>query len=88
MNDVGGIDVDIVGDGAMVFMIRTSTGIVRTAPYTCKNVYYPTNGVYHLRRYRRPCFFHGLVPIAETYSYEDFGLAQGDFDRQANQQKV
>jgi anionic cell wall polymer biosynthesis LytR-Cps2A-Psr (LCP) family protein len=84
---VGGVDVDIVGDGASGIYDTNFDWDCPNGPYTCKNVYYPKNGVYHLDG-TQALFLSRARADSGIYSYKDFGLDQGDFDRQANQQKV
>jgi len=84
---VGGVDVDIVGDGASGIYDTNFDWDCPNGPYTCKNVYYPKNGVYHLDG-TQALFLSRARADTGIYSYKDFGLDQGDFDRQANQQKV
>lgn len=85
---VGGIDVNIQGDGADgIYDTNFDWNCGTDRPYTCKNVYYPKDGEYHLDG------LHALYLArargdAGAYSYKDFGLAKGDFDRQMNQQKI
>jgi anionic cell wall polymer biosynthesis LytR-Cps2A-Psr (LCP) family protein len=84
---VGGVDVNIVGDGASGIYDTNFDWDCPKGPYTCKNVYYPNNGVYHLDG-TQALFLSRARADGGIYSYKDFGLAQGDFDRQANQQKI
>jgi LCP family protein required for cell wall assembly len=84
---VGGVDVNIVGDGASGIYDTNFDWDCPNGAYTCKNVYYPTNGTYHLDGTQALFLSRARADTGE-YSYKDFGLAQGDFDRQANQQKV
>jgi anionic cell wall polymer biosynthesis LytR-Cps2A-Psr (LCP) family protein len=84
---VGGIDVNIVGDGASGIYDTNFDWDCPNGPYTCKNVYYPHNGVYHLNG-TQALFLARARADSGAYSYKDFGLDQGDFDRQANQQKI
>lgn len=84
---VGGIDVNIAGDGSSGIYDTNFDWSCPKGPYTCKNVYYPKNGVYHLDG-THALFLSRARGDSGTYSYKDFGLARGDFDRQANQQKV
>lgn len=84
---VGGIDVNIVGDGANGIYDTNFDWDCPNGPRTCKNVYYPHNGTYHLSG-QQALYLARARADSGTYSYLDFGLAQGDFDRQANQQKI
>lgn len=84
---VGGIDVSIAGDGASGVYDTNFDWDCPKGPYTCKNVYYPKDGIYHLDG-TQALFLSRARGDYGTYSYKDFGLARGDFDRQANQQKV
>ncbi len=84
---VGGVNVNIVGDGANGIYDTNFDWDCPKGPYTCKNVYYPHNGVYHLDG-TQALFLARARADSGAYSYEDFGLDQGDFDRQANQQKI
>jgi anionic cell wall polymer biosynthesis LytR-Cps2A-Psr (LCP) family protein len=84
---VGGVDVTIKGDGASGIFDTNFDWDCPNGPYTCKNVYYPTDGVYHING-TQALFLARARADGGVYSYEDFGLAMGDFDRQANQQKI
>lgn len=84
---VGGIDVNIVGDGASGIYDTNFDWDCPKGPRTCKNVYYPHNGTYHLSG-TQALYLARARADSGAYSYLDFGLAQGDFDRQANQQKI
>lgn len=84
---VGGIDVNIVGDGASGIYDTNFDWNCPNGPYTCKNVYYPSNGTYRLNG-TQALYLARARGDAGAYSYKDFGLSQGDFDRQANQQKI
>ncbi len=84
---VGGIDVDIVGDGASGIYDTNFDWDCPNGPYTCKNVYYPKDGVYHLDG-TQALFLSRARSDGGAYSYKNFGLNRGDFDRQANQQKI
>ncbi|HUC96643.1 MAG TPA: LCP family protein [Candidatus Saccharimonadales bacterium] len=84
---VGGVNVNIVGDGASGIYDTNFDWDCPNGAYTCKNVYYPHNGVYHLDG-TQALFLARARADSGAYSYEDFGLDQGDFDRQANQQKI
>lgn len=84
---VGGIDVTIKGDGASGVFDTNFDWDCPNGPYTCKNVYYPKDGVYHIDG-TQALFLSRARADSGVYSYEDFGLAMGDFDRQANQQKI
>lgn len=87
VNAVGGIDVNIVGDGASGIYDTNFDWDCPNGPYTCKNVYYPKDGVYHIDG-TQALFLARARGDAGLYSYRDFGLARGDFDRQMNQQKI
>lgn len=84
---VGGIDVDIKGDGASGIYDTNFDWDCPKGAYTCKNVYYPKDGTYHIDG-TQALFLARARGDAGRYSYKDFGLARGDFDRQANQQKI
>lgn len=84
---VGGVDVNIVGDGADGIYDTNFDWNCPNGPYTCKNVYYPHNGVYHLNGLQALDLARARADSGQ-FSYEDFGLAKGDFDRQLNQQKI
>lgn len=89
VNAVGGISVDIVGDGANgIYDNQLDTASCRASKSTgCRRVYYPHNGTYEINGQQ-------ALDLARSrgdynpYSYRDFGLARGDFDRQINQQKI
>lgn len=87
VNAVGGIDVDIVGDGADGIYDTNFDWDCPKGPYTCKNVYYPHDGTYHLNG-KQALFLARARADTGRFSANDFGLLQGDFDRQANQQKI
>lgn len=84
---VGGIDVNVVGDGADGIYDTNFDWNCPKGPYTCKNVYYPHNGNYHLDG-QQALYLARARADGGLYSYKSFGLAQGDFDRQMNQQKI
>jgi LCP family protein required for cell wall assembly len=85
---VGGIDVNIAGDGSQgIYDTNFDWNCPGGRPYSCKNVYYPTNGTYHLNG-TQALYLARARADGGAYSYKDFGLAHGDFDRQANQQKI
>jgi len=84
---VGGIQVDIQGDGADGIYDTNFDWDCPNGPYTCKNVYYPHDGTYTIDG-TQALFLARARGDYGTYSYKDFGLDQGDFDRQANQQKI
>lgn len=88
---VGGIDVDIVGDGHEGIFDTNLDGDCPTEAKSCRHVYYPRDGVYHLDG------VHALdLARARADGYSEtnkhacmqFGLANGDFNRAANQQKI
>lgn len=87
VNAVGGIDVAITGDGADGIYDTNFDWNCPSGPYTCKNVYYPHNGTYHLNG-TQALYLARARADTGLYSYKDFGLARGDFDRQVNQQKI
>ncbi len=84
---VGGIDVNIVGDGASGIYDTNFDWNCPHGPRTCKNVYYPHDGTYHLNG-QQALYLARARADSGAYSYLNFGLDQGDFDRQANQQKI
>lgn len=84
---VGGIDINIKGDGSSGIYDTNFDWDCPNGSYTCKNVYYPKDGAYHLSG-TQALFLSRARGDTGLYSYKDFGLARGDFDRQANQQKV
>ena len=84
---VGGVDVNIVGDGANGIRDTNFDWDCPNGPYTCKNVYYPHDGTYHIDG-TQALFLARARADSGLYSYKDFGLDQGDFDRQMNQQKI
>lgn len=84
---IGGIDVAIVGDGASGIYDTNFDWDCPNGARTCKNVYYPHDGTYHLNG-RQALYLARARADYGAYSYLDFGLANGDFDRQANQQKI
>ncbi len=89
VNAVGGIDVHVVGDGANgIYDTNLDSRACRASnDISCRNVYYPHNGMYHLTG-QQALDLARARGDANTYSYKDFGLNGGDFDRQANQQKI
>ena len=85
---VGGVDVGIVGDGANgIYDTNFDWNCPGGKPYSCKNVYYPKDGTNHLDGLQA-LYLARARGDAGAYSYKDFGLARGDFDRQLNQQKI
>ncbi len=86
---VGGVDVHIVGDGASGIYDTNLDALACRASndVSCRHVYYPHNGTYHLTG-SQALNLSRARGDANAYSYKDFGLNGGDFDRQANQQKV
>ncbi len=88
VNAIGGIDVNIVGDGATgIYDTNLDPKSCRGTDTSCRAVYYPHNGVYHLTG-NEALNLSRARGDANPRSYLDFGLNGGDFDRQANQQKV
>ena len=86
---VGGIDVHIVGDGASGIYDTNldSDACNASGKVSCRHVFYPKNGTYHLSG-QQALDLSRARGDANQYAYKDFGLDGGDFDRQANQQKV
>ncbi len=86
---VGGIDVHIVGDGASGIYDTNldSDACNASGKVSCRHVFYPKNGTYHLSG-QQALDLSRARGDANQYAYKDFGLNGGDFDRQANQQKV
>lgn len=84
---VGGVKVNIVGDGADGIYDTNFDWDCPNGPYTCKNVYYPHDGSYTING-TQALFLARARADSGIYSYKDFGLARGDFDRQINQQKI
>lgn len=85
---VGGIDIQITGDGAHgIYDTNFDWNCPNGKPYTCKNVYYPKDGPYHLDGLQALYLARARGDFG-AHSYKDFGLARGDFDRQMNQQKI
>lgn len=85
---VGGIDVAITGDGASgIYDTNFDWKCPNGKSYSCKNVYYPKDGTYHLDGLQA-LYLARARGDAGAYSYKNFGLAGGDFDRQMNQQKI
>jgi LCP family protein required for cell wall assembly len=76
---VGGIDVDIVGDGAPGILDRNFDW---RCNYTCYLVKY-TNGVHHLDGSAAMYLSMARGDTAPTY-----GLSKSNFDREKNQQKI
>lgn len=89
VNAVGGVDVHVVGDGANGIYDTNLDSLACRASndVSCRNVYYPHNGWYHLTG-NQALNLARARGDANQYSYKDFGLNGGDFDRQANQQKI
>lgn len=84
---VGGIDVQIVGNGHEGIFDTNADGECPNEDISCRQVYYPRDGVYHLDG------IHALNLArargdANPRGCMQFGLNGGDFDRQANQQKI
>jgi LCP family protein required for cell wall assembly len=76
---VGGIDVNIVGDGAPGILDRNFDW---RCNYTCYLVKY-TNGVHHLDGTAAM-----YLSMARGDTPPTYGLAQSNFDREKNQQKI
>lgn len=84
---VGGINVNIVGDGADGIYDTNFDWECPNGNRTCRNVYYPHDGDYHLSG-QQALYLARARGDYGAYSYLNFGLDRGDFDRQANQQKI
>lgn len=85
---VGGIDVEIEGDGADgIYDTNFDWNCGDKPQYSCKHVYYPHDGTYTLSG-QQALYLARARGDAGKYSYKNFGLARGDFDRQINQQKI
>ena len=85
---VGGIDVEIKGDGASgIYDTNFDWNCGDKPAYSCKHVYYPKDGTYTLSG-TQALYLARARADAGKYSYKNFGLARGDFDRQINQQKI
>jgi len=85
---VGGIQVAVKGDGASgIYDTNFDWDCQGAKAYSCKNVYYPHDGTYTLNG-RQALFLARARGDYGLYSYKDFGLNRGDFDRQLNQQKI
>lgn len=88
VNAVGGVDVNIVGDGHPgIYDTNFDWNCPGGRPYSCKNVYYPTDGTYHLDG-TEALYLARARADGGAYSYKDFGLSRGNFDREQNQQKI
>lgn len=88
VNAVGGIDVDIEGDGASgIYDTNFDWNCGSKPSYSCKHVYYPKDGTYTLNGTQALYLARARGDFGK-YSYKNFGLARGDFDRQMNQQKI
>ncbi len=79
VNAVGGVDVDIEGDGASGILDRNFDWRCK---YTCYYVKYD-NGVHHLDGDHALFLAMARGDVAPTY-----GLANSNFDREQNQQKI
>lgn len=79
VNAVGGVDVDIEGDGASGILDRNFDW---RCHYTCYYVKYD-NGIHHLDGDHALFLAMARGDVAPTY-----GLANSNFDREQNQQKI
>ncbi len=84
---VGGIDVEIVGDGHEGIFDTNLDGDCPHEAVSCRHVYYPRDGVYHLTG-QQALDLARARGDANPRSCMQFGLNGGDFNRQANQQRV
>jgi len=86
VNAVGGIDVDIQGDGAVPAGVEPGSILDRNfdwgCNYTCYKVKY-SPGVHHLNGNQAMYLAMARGDTAPTY-----GLARSNFDREQNQQKI
>jgi len=84
---VGGIDVEIVGNGHEGIFDTNADLDCPHEDVSCRKVYYPRDGVYHLDG-EHALNLARARGDANPRSCMQFGLDGGDFDRQANQQKI
>jgi len=84
---VGGIDVEIVGNGHEGIFDTNADLDCPHEDVSCRKVYYPRDGVYHLDG-EHALNLARARGDANPRSCMQFGLSGGDFDRQANQQKI
>lgn len=85
---VGGIDVEIIGNGHEgIFDTGLDGDGCPHEQVSCRRVYYPRDGVYHLSGQQALDLARARGDV-QPRSCQNFGLNGGDFDRQANQQKI
>ena len=84
---VGGVDVDIVGNGHEGIFDTNLDGACPPDDVSCRRIYYPRDGTYHLSG-QQALDLARARGDANPRSCMQFGLAGGDFDRQANQQRI
>ena len=82
---VGGIDVEIVGNGHEgIFDTGLDGAGCPHEAVGCRRVYYPRDGVYHIDGQHALDLARARGDV-QARSCMNFGLNGGDFDRQANQ---
>lgn len=84
---VGGIDVDIVGNGHEGIFDTNLDAACPPDDVSCRRIYYPRDGTYHLSG-QQALDLARARGDANPRGCMQFGLAGGDFDRQANQQRI
>ncbi|HOA02202.1 MAG TPA: LCP family protein [Dermatophilaceae bacterium] len=84
---VGGIDVEIVGNGHEGIFDTNADGGCPHEEVACRAVYYPRDGIYRIDGTHALSLARARGD-GNPRSCMQFGLNGGDFDRQANQQKI
>ena len=84
---VGGVDVAIVGNGHEGIFDTNADGGCPHEEVACRAVYYPRDGSYHIDGTHALSLARARGD-GNPRSCMQFGLNGGDFDRQANQQKI
>ena len=85
VNAIGGIDVDVMGNGAVPYGVKPGSILDRNFDWKCKYQCYYVKyepGVHHMDGE------HALAFMRARNASGGYGLAAGNFDREKNQQKV
>lgn len=85
VNAIGGIDVDVMGNGAVPYGVKPGSILDRNFDWKCKYTCYYVKyepGVHHMDGERALAFMRARNASG------GYGIAAGNFDREKNQQKV
>lgn len=85
VNAIGGIDVDVMGNGDVPYGVKPGSILDRNFDWKCKYTCYFVKyepGVHHMDGE------HALAFMRARNASGGYGLAAGNFDREKNQQKV